>query len=293
MNSEGHGYAARDLVYVPLCDVCGHDAFDLVFEKEGFRHVRCTSCGLVFVNPRLKAHAQGQTISGTGAMTEDVITSNQARRLRKEARLFDPYRSLNTLLEIGPGKGWFLMEAGALGWETHAVEINELCVRRLRVQGIKRIHEGGVHTWSPTLHSFDVIRMWDVIEHLESPSLALEKCALALRPGGLLTMATTNFASLSRIVNGPEWVYLNGCDHIVLFSPVTIARLLYKHGFIRVNIRTRSFNLRRKLYFPPRDLPPGPRVLRPFRKIVDTLIGWTSYGHQMIVTAEKPLPKTG
>ncbi len=274
-------------MYVPLCDVCGHEAFELVFVKEGFRHVRCASCGLVFVNPRLKAHAQGQALSGTGAMNEDVITNAQAQRLRKEALRFAPYRKLNSLLEIGPGKGWFLLEAKALGWETEAVEINEECVSRLRAQGIRNIHEGSIDSWAPAPDFVDVIRMWDVIEHLESPSLAIEKCASALRTGGLLTLATTNFASLSRMVNGPEWVYLNGCDHIVLFDPPTITRLLNKYGFIRVNVRTRSFNLRRKMYFPPRDLPAAAPVLRPFRKIIDTVIAWTRYGHQMIVTAEK------
>jgi hypothetical protein len=109
-----------------------------------------------------------------------------------------------------------------------------------------------------------------------------------LRYGGLLSLATTNFDSLSRRINGPEWVYLNGSDHIILFEPQTIRLLLKSVGFTKIRIRTRSFNLRRKLYHPERVLPVSVPYLRPFRKIIDELIRFTQYGHQMIVTAIRP-----
>ena len=137
--------------------------------------------------------------------------------------------------------------------------------------------------------SMDVVKMWDVIEHLQSPRKALTNIHRVLRPGGLLRLATTNFASLSRWVNGPEWVYLNGADHIFLFDPTTISRLLTQCGFSDIRIRTRSFNLRRKLYHPERELPVKLSFLRPFRKLVDAGVGITMYGHQMIVTAIKPM----
>ncbi len=136
--------------------------------------------------------------------------------------------------------------------------------------------------------SVDVVRMWDVIEHLEHPRKALVNVHRVLRPGGLLTLSTTNFASLSRWVNGPQWVYLNGSDHIFLFEPATITRMTADVGFNDIRVRTRSFNLRRKLYHPERELPAGFRVLAPFRKIIDEAIRFTKYGHQMIVFAVKP-----
>ena len=103
----------------------------------------------------------------------------------------------------------------------------------------------------------------------------------------MLLLATTNFASLSRWINGPEWVYLNGSDHIFLFEPATITRLLEEIGFEQVRVRTKSFNLRRKLYHPELELPAKASLLAPFRKIIDETIRLTPYGHQMIVTARK------
>src|SRR5208283_2048725 len=220
-----------------------------------FRHVRCRSCGLVFVSPRLARHLEIQTDSGTGCMGEDSLTLAQGNRLRKEVAAIEPFRRLNRMLEVGAGRGWFLSVAAQSGWETWAVEVNSDAVEHLRDKGIHRIIVDAAEDFEAPEQSIDVVRMWDVIEHLRSPRNAVTNIHRVLRPGGLLRLATTNFASLSRWANGPEWVYLNGADHISLFEPTTIRRLLAECGFSDICIRTRSFNLRRKLYHPEKDLP--------------------------------------
>jgi len=269
------------------CDLCGSSNDKLLFEKEGFRHVCCLTCGLVYVNPRLKFHKDFQTVSGTGSMGEDQLSHSQIRRICKEVSMLDNYRKLNRFLEIGPGKGWFLSMAKLVGWETWAMEINLDAIENLKRKGIKNIITSGSETLDTGHEPFDVIRMWDVIEHLESPRALLEQIFNNLRTGGLLRLSTTNFNSLSRMVNGPDWVYLNGSDHIVLFDPVTIEKLLKLVGFRRIRIRTRSFNLRRKLYHPEKEIKVRFHPLRPFRKIIDETIKFTNLGHQMIVDAVK------
>jgi 2-polyprenyl-3-methyl-5-hydroxy-6-metoxy-1,4-benzoquinol methylase len=180
-----------------------------------------------------------------------------------------------------------LDEAAKTGWETWAVEVNEDAVRRLEAGNLHKVVALPAEDATLPPLSFDVVRMWDVIEHLVSPRRALLKAAAALRPGGLLRLATTNFASWSRRINGPEWVYLNGADHVSLFEPATITRLLESVGFEVRRVRTRSFNLRRKLYHPEREPPAKAPWLKPFRKLIDIVVGITPFGHQMIVTAVK------
>ncbi len=34
------------------CNLCGADLPEILFEKQGYPIVRCTRCGLVYVNPR-------------------------------------------------------------------------------------------------------------------------------------------------------------------------------------------------------------------------------------------------
>jgi 2-polyprenyl-3-methyl-5-hydroxy-6-metoxy-1,4-benzoquinol methylase len=282
------GVIVESIHTVPvICDLCGADEPDLLYVKEGFRHVRCGQCGLVYVSPRLAAHLDVQKISGTGSMGEDELTPSQQRRLQKELKSLEPFRRLNRILEVGAGRGWFIREAATAGWETWAVEVNADALTHLRQATSTRIITSPAEEFLIPDKSLDVVRMWDVIEHLQSPRKAVARIFRCLRPGGMLRLSTTNFASLSRRVNGPAWVYLNGSDHIVLFEPATITRLLAAEGFFRIDIRTRSFNLRRKLYHPEQDLPLTPSLLRPFRKLIDEAIRFTPYGHQMIVTAEK------
>ena len=269
------------------CDLCGGCEQDLVFVKEGFRHVRCRTCGMVFVNPRLAEHLEAQKNCGTGAMGDDTLTGPQIRRLRRELAEINGFRKLNRILEVGAGKGWFLSEAAQSGWETWAVEINSSAIRDLKSKGLYKIISEPAEDFEVPNDYFDVARTWDVIEHLRSPHRSVANIWRALRPGGILRLSTTNFASLSRWVNGPEWVYLNGADHIFLFEPETITRLLAQQGFENIIIRTRSFNLRRKLYHPEQDLPTRLHILTPFRKLIDEAIRFTRYGHQMIVTAVK------
>jgi 2-polyprenyl-3-methyl-5-hydroxy-6-metoxy-1,4-benzoquinol methylase len=274
---------------VDRCDLCGGSQQTLLFVKEGFRHVRCPDCGLVFVNPRLAEHLEQQMVSGTGAMGDESLTSAQKSRLQKQLAELETFRKLNRLLEIGPGRGWFLGEATEHGWQTWAVEVNADALRHLQANADHTVLVDAAETFEmPEDAMVDVVRIWDVIEHLRSPRAAMGRAYRSLRPGGLLSLTTTNFASLSRWVNGPEWVYLNGADHIVLFEPRTITRLLEEVGFERVTVRTKSFNLRRKLYHPEQDLPRKASLLVPFRKIIDETIRVTPYGHQMIVTATKP-----
>ena len=269
------------------CDICGSGKSTVLFSKEGFVHVRCDVCGLVYVNPRLIDHLDGQIYSGTAEMGGESLTSSQVKRLTSELRRLEIYRNTNQILEIGPGKGWFLEQAMKLGWEVWAVEVNIKALSRLQQMGIRHVIASSADSFRVPEGHFDVIRMWDVIEHLPSPMRALSLSNRALRSGGLIRLSTTNFASLSRMVNGPEWVYLNGADHITLFEPETILSALKRSGFSRTSIRTRSFNLRKKLYHPEKEFA-GPSVfLKPFRKLIDETIRFTKYGHQMIVEAQK------
>jgi hypothetical protein len=242
----------------------------------------------VFVNPRLAKHHEIQSNSGTGEMGEGRLTEAQRTRVHRELRKISQFRQTGNFMEIGPGMSAFLPETRLFGFEPYAVEINEAAAAFQRECGISHIVTQPVEELSAHLPEMDVVRMWDVIEHLKAPSRAIAAAWALLRSGGLITLATTNFDSLSRWWNGPEWVYLNGADHIYLFTPATLTALLVKHGFADVRIRTRSFNLRRKLYYPPREPVSRFSALTPFRKIIDELIRFSPYGHQMIATAVKP-----
>ena len=270
------------------CDLCGGTNHQVLFVKEGFPHCRCTTCGLVYVSPRLKRHLELQKNYGTGAMGEERLTAAQTKRLHREVAKIEPWRQLNRFLDIGPGRGWYLGAAAEAGWETWAVEVNASALACLNGLVESRIMPVPAEEFESPEGFFDVVRLSDVIEHLTSPRRVVERIFRSLRPGGLLDLSTTNFASLSMMINGPQWMYLNGTDHIILFDPHTINLLLTQIGFRNVQVRTRDFHLKRKLYHPEKELPPGSTILRPFRNLLDKTLFLTAYGHQLLVKATKP-----
>lgn len=270
------------------CDLCGEKNRQILFVKEGFPHCRCTNCGLVYVSPRLKRHLELQKSYGTGTMGEDQLTAAQKKRLKQAVAKIEPWRQLNRFMDIGPGRGWYLNAAAEAGWETWAVEVNSKALSYLKKMSSSHIIATPAEEFESPGDYFDVVRLSDVIEHLTSPRRVVERIFRSLRPGGLLELSTTNFASLSMMINGPQWMYLNGTDHIILFDPHTMSRLLTQTGFQQVQIRTRDFHLKRRLYHPERELPPSSIVLRPFRKLIDETIFLTTYGHQLLVRAIKP-----
>ncbi len=270
------------------CDLCGGQNHRHLFVKEGFIHVRCQDCGLVFVNPRLQDHIRGQIEGGTGAMGAVHLNAREQRHLDWELKAIEPFRHTGRIRDVGAGSGWFLWAAARAGWETWAVEVNHLALAQLAQRGLSRIIDQPVEAFRAPAQSMDMVRLWEVLEHLQSPKKALGNCFEALRPGGLLRLSTPNYASLSRRISGPQWVYLNGADHINFFEPNTIEKLLMKIGFERIRIRTRAFKPERRCYHPPRHPPPPCRVLYPFRNLIHEFVRFTPFGHEMIVSAVKP-----
>src|ERR1700761_8824769 len=55
---------------------------------------------------------------------------------------------------------------------------------------------GDLHAVDMGTSAFDVAVIWNVIEHLENPTLVLDKLRTALRPGGIIVIAAPHPASL-------------------------------------------------------------------------------------------------
>jgi SAM-dependent methyltransferase len=78
---------------------------------------------------------------------------------------------------------------------------------------------------------FNVITLWDVLEHLPDPKAALKKCHKLLVPDGLLIFSIPNLKSFDRYLFGQIWIGWDAPRHFNMFSEVTIKRLFELTGF--------------------------------------------------------------
>ena len=238
-----------DLRYerVALCDVCGASSTDhpIILWKNNTPVVRCTGCGLLYANPRWKAtylfgrytsEYWTQYAQKIQASAVDPVT-NQAR-WRQQLDSIAAARQTGRLLDVGCASGEFLLAAQACHWTGYGVESSASAADQARRITGGTIHTGTLDTAPYTEGMFDVVTLWDVIEHLQSPRAYVQQIAKLLRPGGLFALTTPNIRSLAFALLGPQWEVVGPNDHLYYFAPRTLARLLVEAGFAIHNMHT-------------------------------------------------------
>ena len=110
------------------CDLCNSNETTLLFTKDDYKHVKCNSCGLIYVNPRLR-HSK-DNLDNFYASDEDpeglikslLHRAYSARRQKifcAELKKMERYRKLDRILDIGCSFGGFLYTGtGVIGRRT-------------------------------------------------------------------------------------------------------------------------------------------------------------------------------
>ena len=245
------------LEHVP-CFLCGADDYDVVYDARYDREkdvdlvqkfrasgdellidrlVRCRRCSFQYVSPRLR----GELILGSYSEGDDpnYVSQLQARERTFTAALAEIERANGgpgRLLDIGTAAGAFVASAVAKGWQAEGCEPNRwLAEYGARHYGI-RIRQGSVFDQPYVPGTFDVITLWDVIEHTLNPREMLDRCAALLRPGGTLVVNYPDIGSWIARVLGRRWLFLTSV-HLYYFDRRTMRRMLEAAGFTVQDMR--------------------------------------------------------
>jgi 2-polyprenyl-3-methyl-5-hydroxy-6-metoxy-1,4-benzoquinol methylase len=79
--------------------------------------------------------------------------------------------------------------------------------------------------------TFDVITMWDYIEHSSDPLGDLRRAAALLSPGGLVALSTGDVASVAARAFGSRWHLMTPRHHNFFFTRSSLERALRGAGF--------------------------------------------------------------
>jgi len=210
------------------CAVCGGDATI----DSGLRDdlVECRGCGLIYRPGATEDRAEfGERYFVEGAYSDyvaerEAIRGSAARRLRALERMVRGRR----LLDVGCAAGYFLEAAKNRGWEPSGLELSPYAAARARTQALD-VHEGSILA-PPDVAPFDVITMWDTIEHLSEPGLALDNARRLLRPGGIIVISTGDRRSAVARLLGRRWRLLGDQTHKFFFDEATLSTLLINAG---------------------------------------------------------------
>ena len=219
--------------HLEVCSVCACADFNLLWVKDQFNYVCCNNCGLVWVTPQLTDQAV-KKIYETGFDSKLDSHPLEPSLAKHKAYLvsFEKYRQTTRLLDVGCFTGNFLWAAREAGWEVQGTEISEEAINYARnKRGLDVYKHNFIDGLGPfEADTYDVITLFDVIEHVSNPVANLEVLLKLLRPGGLLLLDTPNFNSPLRWVLEKKWSIFFPW-HRYYFTQGSLSHLLVAAGF--------------------------------------------------------------
>lgn len=212
----------------PACDSGNTDAelalYDWAYTREGpFAYSRCNDCGALYATEELSPAALERYYPRHyAAYVDDAafgLIRGTAHRvgMAKRCRTIEQLCQGGRLLDIGCGAGAFLRAMQARGpWNVIGLERDQKAVKLARDSGLD-VHWGDIAT-SNLAGAFDVITLWDVIEHLERPRDILRRIAGWLAVDGWLILRTPDAASRQARWFGARWAGYDPPRHRVIYS---------------------------------------------------------------------------
>jgi 2-polyprenyl-3-methyl-5-hydroxy-6-metoxy-1,4-benzoquinol methylase len=196
------------------------------------RIVRCESCGLVRTSPRDTLETLETVYTRLEDPLYDAETANRVITVKRELDFIEQFTPVTgRLLDVGCSTGIFLAAARDRGWIVDGIEASDWAVSLARERfGLEQIRQGFVEDIEFEPASFDVITLWDVLEHVHSPTGVLDRLNGWLKPGGLLFVNVPNVESTAAAVLRRWWPLLLR-EHLWYFSPRTLDMALSKTGF--------------------------------------------------------------
>jgi 2-polyprenyl-3-methyl-5-hydroxy-6-metoxy-1,4-benzoquinol methylase len=230
--------------HVP-CNLCGADepqeflTLSDRFSGRQFRLVRCPRCSLIYLDPRPSMEELSSLYPEEYEAFQPPVaemSSMQAWHASRMREMQANYvmRFVNepgNLLDIGCATGEFLSTMQGHGWGVSGLEVIEQAAQTARERYNLQVITGTLETADLPDLAYDVITMWDVLEHLPDPSGALVRCRRLLKPGGVVIFSIPNLASFDRYLFGSRWIGWDAPRHFTLFSTHTLRQALQKAGF--------------------------------------------------------------
>ena len=197
--------------------------------------LRCGKCGHVFADldlsdDQLRGLYSHRYFKGYEYHDYELEEAALSRNFRDRLKVLAQHLPKgSSLLEIGCAYGYFLREA-EYHFSSVGCDISEDAVRFAREHvGVRAVCTDFLK-WECN-EVFDIICMWDTIEHLRAPHLYVERAALCLRPGGTLILSTGDIGSFMARWRGPKWRLIHPPTHLHYFSKSSITCLLERVGF--------------------------------------------------------------
>lgn len=235
---------ARAAEFVAVtCPACGQGHGSKAFEKYAFAFKRCDDCATIYMSPRPSEVVMADYYANSenyAYWAKYIFPASEAARrekihkpwLQRVLGYCDAFGvTRGTLLEVGPGFGTFAAVATASGEFSRvvAVEPTPELAQACRDRGVEVINKR-IEDLGGEVGRADVVVAFEVIEHLFEPIRFLENIFPLIAPGGLLIVSCPNGLGFDIAMLGAGALAVDA-EHVNLFNPISLTRLLKATGF--------------------------------------------------------------
>lgn len=224
------------------CECCGNSdksKFTEKYHKNDLIVVECQNCTFNFLPWYYR-----KDIKYTDYKNDEVL--NQIRKgndwLKVQRHLLrfkfiQKYQPSGKLFDLGAGWGHFLLAGKQLGYDVYGIEISKNpYIYSKEDLGLPVDHIDFFDMQKPN-ESFDIITLWDVLEHIDGANAFVEKCAQLTKKGGYIVIQVPQIDSFFAKRQKEKWNMM-GLDHVNYFSKKTMTDMLTKHGYEVVKIKS-------------------------------------------------------
>lgn len=292
-----HGRIPEDLLVARHCPTCGSARNRHELDKDHMQLVRCDDCDLVFVHPAFDEQHYREVYASKDyqQIMQSLGEASHAYRVERfgRERVGIVTRHLQAgerpvrYLDVGCSTGFVVEAARDAGWDAIGIDLNPSAIEFGRNRGLDlrvlALEEAG---FAPG--SFDVVSLFDVLEHLTQPRATLEQVSALLRPGGLLFLYVPNYDSASRMLMGADAHFIWPTHHLNYYTPTTIADLLTRAGLDLAWIATEGLDFVDYLWHLKEVRHEDASQLEPLADKLQFLANAGGYGKNLRVLARKP-----
>ena len=253
---------------------------------------KCLQCGLIQV-PQSKQPAELTTLY------EDVVDGQYVANLRVKEKTFSyAYQKISPflpspglLLEIGSYCGLFLQQAKKHGWQCVGVEPSQWAAAYAQNsdRDFTIVNAPFARAKASLPSPFDVIVSWDVLEHVDNPSIFIRDAASLLSSGGVFAFSTIDIHSWFPRLMGRKWPWIMEM-HLYYFTQKVLEEMLAKHGLKLIHVggyrhyASLRYLFQKFIYALPRLCH---RLMSPLERLVPNLIIPITLGDIKLFVATK------
>lgn len=235
-----------------VCEVCGNDdpeRFSELYDKGEYKIISCDFCEFVFIPIIYRKRIDYEDYRDEEVLAE-VRKGNNSLKIKRHKlriRFIRKFVKNARLFDIGAGWGHFLYTAKLSGFDTDGVEISKLMHFYAENDLGLNIRHGDFFKLEIPENHYDVVTMWDVLEHIDEPGKAVSKVHKILKENGLFILQVPQIDSYISKKQKENWGMFS-LEHISYFSKSTMEKFLERYGFELLKIKS-SYEFKQYIMF--------------------------------------------